>query len=248
VRNNHSTPTDAVVAFLRSELERRYRYGNVRRFSELKDIAPGILADFREFALNRVYPDGEARAELDAAFAGLQELLRSPRKMASLGSVVLSAVLRLGRKLPAALSAGQQVIQAFSCASTVEAALSEAVVEHNIPWKGGLDTDEMKVVFAELPAEPFDALISALVHLLELAGNRDTLQTGLGLLEKIAGTMSRKPEQWTDADQRGIALATEALTEAIALFSHIDDRDASRFIVGIEAVETDWYQTLRAGK
>ena len=102
--------SDAVVAFLREELKRRYLYDNVRRFKELKDIDEDIVTAFREFALSRIYPEGKARAEIDGAFASLHEMLRSPRKMASLGPIALAAVWRLGRRLPAALSHDTLVI------------------------------------------------------------------------------------------------------------------------------------------
>ncbi len=240
--------SDAVVAFLREELKRRYLYDNVRRFKELKDIDEDIVTAFREFALSRIYPEGKARAEIDGAFASLHEMLRSPRKMASLGPIALAAVWRLGRRLPAALSAGQQVIHAFSCASAVETALCESVLERDIPWKSGLDAEKMKPVFAELPAGRSKALIRALVELLELSANRETMQTGLDLLRKIADTMSGGSEQWTDSDRHGVTLAMETLAEAMALFSMIDDRDVSRFIKGVEAVETDWDHAMRAGE
>jgi hypothetical protein len=167
--------------------------------------------------------------------------------MAALGSVALSAVWRLGRRLPMAVSAGQQVIAAFNCASTVESVLCDAVLESAIPWKSGLDPEVMKDVFAQLPAEHFEALITSLVHLMELAGNRDTMETGLGLLGMIRDTMAAS-DYWTDGDRQGVALAMDTLSEALGLFARIDDREVSRFVKGIHAVETDWYQTMRAGK
>lgn len=247
MKTNHAKVNDAVLAFLRVELERRYDCANIKRFKQFKDIDPETVAEFREFALRRVYPEGQARTEIDMAFCALQELLRSPRKIASLGKVALSAVWSLGRRLPMAVTAGQQVIQAFSCASAVETRLSQGVIAKGIPWKSGLKTDDMKSVFAELPAELFEELVAALAHLLELAGNRDTMQTGLGLLEKIAAIMDAS-DQWTASDRQGVSMAMDTLTEALSLFSHIDDRDVPRFVKGIEMVETDWYQTLRGDK
>ena len=248
MKTRHKTVNDAVLAFLREELDRRYGYENICRFKDLKGIAPETVAEFRDFTLRRVYPEGEARETIDEAFDGLHELLRSPRKMASLGKVAMSAVWRLGRRLPVAVSAGQQVIEAFACASAVETLLCKAVLHLGLSWRSGLETEAMKDVFAQCPAEPFEALINALTRLLELAANTDTMLTGLGLLADIAETMSLGGEQWTDVDRQGVALAMDTLQEVLALFSRIDNREVPRFIRGIEAVERDWYQTLCAGK
>jgi hypothetical protein len=244
----YTETSDAVVAFLRDELERRYRYENVQRFKDLQSIDPEIVTAFRGFVLCRIYPEGAARAEIDEAFATLHELLRSPLKMASLGSVALSAIWRLGRRLPAAVSAGQQVINSFSCASVMEAALRDAVLERGIAWESGLNVEEMRPVFAELPPSFSEARIEALVRLLELSTKRETMQTGLELLQNIADTMSAGGEAWTDMDRRGVTLAMATLREAVALFSRIDDRDVAHFIRGIQAVETDWDHALRSEK
>lgn len=243
----HRNVNDAVLAFLRAELERRYLYDNVRRFKELKGIPPYIVADFREFVLRRIYPEAEARKVIDEAFAELHELLRSPRKMASLGRVALSAAWRLGSRLPVAVSAAQHVIHAFACASAVETLLSEAVAERGLSWRSGLKEQDVKAMLAQLPPKAFEELIDALVQLLELAANRDTMQTGLGLLEELAETMSRSSDEWTDISRHGVALAMDTIAEALALFSNLDGRSVPRFIKGVKAVETDWYQTLRAG-
>ncbi len=248
MNKKYSDAGEAVLAFLRAELEHRYLYDNVRRFKELKDLDDGVVTAFRDFALSRVYPGGAARAEIDEAFADLDELLRSPRKMASLGAVAVAAVWRLGRRLPMAVSAGQQVIHAFSCASAVETLLRESVLERGLPWQSGLERGDMASVFSRLPAQPFGDLVDALVQLLELAANRETMETGLGLLEKISETMARSAGQWNERDRNGVRLAMGTLSEALELFDKIDPRDAPRFIKGIRAVEMDWYRTLRKRK
>ena len=243
----YADAAQAVQAFLRAELDARYQPRNVRRFSQFGKLDPALAAAFRDFALARVYPSGRDRAEIDAAFAALHEILHSPKKMASLGSMVLSLVWRLGRRLPATLAAGQQVIHAFSCASAVESALADALVEHGIPWKHGVAPETMQRVFDSLPDEPFEALIEALIHLLQTAANRDTMETGLGLLDAIAETMKRKPAQWTEADRRGVDIARNTLKDGLALLDQLDETDVPLFIRGIEALERDWYQSLRSG-
>ena len=248
VKAKRAGVSDAVLAFLRSELERRYLRDNVCRFKELKGIEPEVLAAFRDFTLIRIYPEGGARAEIDGAFASLHGLLHSPHKMASLGSVAVAALWRLGRSLPAAVSAAHEVIHAHFCASAVESRLAESVLEQGMSWKSGLGMEYMRPVYAGLPPGLSNALIASLVHLLELAANRETMETGLELLQMISESMSGESEQWTDMDRGGARLAMDTLREAIALFEMIDDRNVPRFIKGVEAVERDWDRRLRSGK
>jgi hypothetical protein len=248
VKTRHSDVHEAVVAFLRDELERRYLYENVRRFKDLKGIDPEVVAAYREFALRRVYPEGGARAEIEKAFASLRRVLFSPRKMASLGSVAVAAVWYFGSSLPDVVSAGQLVVRTHSCVSAVEKVLAKSLVEKGIVWKSGLKVEDAKTAFADLPAGHVQALTAAVVHLLEITANRETMETGLELLQKIADAMSDKSGPWSDTDRHGIALAMETLREGIALFSMIAVRSIPRFIRGIGAIEKDWEKTLRGEK
>ena len=243
-----ATVNDAVRAFLREELHNRYANENIRRFRQLKGMDPETLEAFRDFALRRLYPEGEVRAEIDASFSELHEILLTPGKLASLGSVLLASAWSLGRRLPKAISACQQVIHTYFCASAVEDVLRDAILEEGWPWKLGLDRHDMQKVFAELPEQPFQDLIEALVHLLELSVNRETMKTGLDLLEKISNAMASDSGTWTDTDRRGLALARETLAEAVELSSRINDRDIPRFLRGIEAVERHWLLFLRTAK
>jgi len=248
VKARYSNVREAVVAFLRDELERRYQYENVSRFRQFKGMDPEVVSLFREFALRRIYPKGKGRSEIDRAFAALHEFLLSPRKMAALGSVALDAVWTLGRRLPAALSAAEYLVHAFNCASAVEDALVDAVLEREIPWKAGITLDDARPALRRVPSECSDAVIEALVRLLEISANRDTMESGMELLHMIARAMSGNAGQWKEQDRKGIALAMGTLNEAMRLFSEIDAEDAPRFIKGIEAVEKDWEKAMRRRK
>jgi len=240
-----ATPADAVQVFLRDELHTRYLARNVRRFPEFAELDPGLIRAYRDFALLRLYPLGAQRAEIDHAFAALHEILHSPAKMASLGAMVVGLVWKLGRRLPATLAAGKHVIDAFSAATAVETALVETVVKTRTPWKSGLDRRAMSPVFAALTEDIFENLVRTLERLLDTAANRDTMETGIRLLDAIAETMRKNAHQWSDADRHGVNMARETLGEALRLFACLHQDDVPLFIKGVAALERDWYRALR---
>ncbi len=248
MKNKHSDPRQAVVAFLRNELERRYLYENVCRFKDLKGTDPEVVASYREFALRRLYPLGKARTDIDEAFTALRATLRSPLKAASLGAVAVIAAWNLGQRLPDVVSAGRLVVRTHATSAAVERALAKSVVEKGISWKNGLSTEDGKAVFADLPAGRCQAHTTAMVRLLETAANTETMGAGLELLQLIANAMSNKSGPWSDKDRHDMALALDTLREGMALFSKIEAKDVPRFIRGIRTVENDWEKRLRGEK
>jgi hypothetical protein len=235
---------EAVIDFLRDELEKRYEYANLKRFAEFKEIDPKIVDAFRTFALRRIYPIGETRTEIDAAFDHLSEILTSPKKIKALGVAILPIVWKLGRKLPVALLAGQRTINAFHCASKVEALLVEGVKQAGLDWSKGLDSATVGKALEGLPREPFENLIESLVLLLQSASDRQILDAGFDLLQQIHKVMQSDHANWSEVDLAGVKLALTTLKEARELFPLLTDKDVIRLIRGIEEVEKAWFESL----
>jgi len=243
--NPHPEVWHAVLVFYREELRQRYSPENFRRFEEFQVISDADIARLRDFFLERIYPPAERRAAIDDGFQHLTAILHSPKRMKPLMRGALSSAWRLGRRLPAAISAGSSIVDAYQETRKVERHLAERAAEAGLRHEDMHDPQRMYRLLADFPEADVKRLIRDVVNLFRALNNRALLLTSLEFIQVCIRTMQKRPDAFTQEDIAAFELGEGIVREGLELFQELPQEEIPRLINGIESVELDWYREVK---
>lgn len=240
-----ATLRNAVIQFYREELRERYQAMNVRRFTEFDVIDDRELGLLREYFLDHIYPSPKDRQKLDDAFDHLGLLLRSPKRMGPLVTTVLRSMWRLGRKLPAAASAGRSTFDAYIESRKLENYMLEQALAINLTAGETKDRRRMLLLITGIPEKHVRRLIRDILNLFHSLTQIELLRTSAEIMDHVHVIMESRPELYIERERDGLALGIEVLRGGLALFENMDPKAFPRIIRGIERVEFDWFDRVR---
>lgn len=237
---------DGILEFYRSELRRRYQLENVRRFTDFDEISDRHVEALREYFLGHIYPPVAQRHKLDKAFEHLGLVLRSPRRLRPLITAAITSAFRMGPRLPSAVSAGLATIDAYREARKLEGLLFQNALDLEISAGDLKKRTRMIHLITAVPQEDVLRLVHDLMKLFHGLSNVKMLQTAVHFMEICRDVVEGRPDLYTDEDHDGFALGRAVIQGGLDLFLELKDDDFPRIIRGIEAVELDWYKTVKA--
>ena len=235
-----------VRQLFREALSERYATANLQKYPELAALSPEMIEAFRNFLLNRVYPDAAAREEIDGAFQRLKGILQSPARLKNLMAPVLTLLWRLGRYMPAMITAGKGVIEAFERLEALEDAVMAVLEETGETEK--LSKTRFTKTLGRTPRSYYDHMVESLGNLLRITAHPQTISASLELLGKIAASMEAAPTLWDEEERRGMRLALETLSEGERLFTLLDKKEIPGLIAAVRRVEEDWVNRVLSGE
>lgn len=103
----------AVIEFYREEIRKRYLRTNMRRFDHFRDVSDDNIDQLRTFFLEHIYPPVKDRDTLDDAIHHMGAVIKSPRRLRPIMGAALTSMFKMGTSLPAALSAGNNTLDAY---------------------------------------------------------------------------------------------------------------------------------------
>lgn len=236
---------NAIIESYRRELRRRYQLECVREYAEFDLISDEAVEELREFFLNDVYPPFKRRAEFEAAFEHLSEILHSPRKLTPLTKVAFGSVWRLGTKLPGAVAAAKKTVDGFVRTQEVEDAMVAAAQRLDLRESDFQTARGLEIMMAELPEHLFIDLIFDMLDLLHALSNVDTLSAMVDIMERSFDVMETRPDLYGEGERAGVALGLGVVSEGLHLFRPMSRREKTALIKGIERVELEWFERLR---
>lgn len=240
-----ATLRNAVIQFYRDELRERYEAKNVRRFREFDVIDDKLLATLRDYFLDHIYPPPTDREKLDDAFDHLGKLLRSPKRLGPLIRTVLRSMWRLGRKLPAAVSAGRATFDAYIESRKLENYMIERAVAINLTALETKDRRRMLSLITGIPDKHVQRLIRDILSLFHSLTQIELLRTSAEIMEHVHKIMESRPDLYLESERDGLALGLEVLRGGLGLFENMDPAAFPLIIRGIERVEFDWFDRVR---
>ena len=236
----------AVIEFYRDELRLRYQVKNVRRFDEFSVIDDATVDALRDYFLGHIYPSPSERAKLDDAFDHLGALLRSPKRLGPLVTTVLGSMWRLGRRLPAAASAGKATFDAYIETRRLERYMLERAAQIKLTAAQAKDRSKMLSLITGIPEKHVFRLIHDIINLFHSLTQIDLLRTSAEIMAHVHGIMEARPALYGKSDRDGLALGLDVLRGGLALFERMDNRVFPQLIHGIERIEYDWFDRVRA--
>lgn len=237
---------DAVINFQRSELRNRYEIENVRRFEEFEPVSDESIHLLRDYFLEHVYAPPEDRAKLDEAFDHLGRLLASPKRLTPLMGTVLRSMWRLGRQLPAAVSAGRSTFDAYLETRRLENYMMKQAVESRLTLAQTRDRIRMLTLITSIPRKHVLRLIRDMINLFHSLTRISLLRTSEAIMEHVYEIMCDRPNVYPESERAGLALGIQVLQGGLALFENMDQELFPHIIRGIELVELDWYEAVCA--
>lgn len=234
----------AVIAAYRDHLSRRYTPQNVHRFEILADFPSQRIDEVRDFFLARMYPEADRRLKLDLAFDKLGSVLKSPRKMMPLAGTAISSVFKLGTLIPAALRAGLATFEGY-----IEIQRLESIMIKEAESRGIEDLSDEKAfagIIAKIPDRDVQRFRRELTRLFKSLANIPLLETTLEIMGNSIRIISARPDVYTQEELEGIQIGYELLAGGLELFRSLSPEETQLVLVGVDRIEMDWIERMRA--
>lgn len=236
----------AVIDIYREELRKRYLVENCRRFKEFKPISDAKIDALREYFFECIYPSSESRDRLDAAFDRMGEIIRSPRRLMPLMTMAFRSVWKLGVMFPSAVAAGKHTLEAYLETRKIEATLMDYARENKLKPEDIAQRPIMVQMVAHLPEEEFLLFRSEVLKLFEHLSNVKLLEATVEIMNNSKELMESRPDIYHEEELAGFSLGHEILKRGLALFKTLKPSEFPAIIRGIEVVEIDWYDRVKA--
>lgn len=237
---------EAVIAFYRDELRKRYTLKNVRRFAPFEPISDSDIAALRDYFLDNIYPPPAERRKLDDAFEQLGAIIKSPRRLQPLMAAALGAFWRFGRQLPAAVSAGRNTFDAYRESRKLEEHMVRNADTIGLGPEDADKRERMLMLLANVPEEDVVRLIEDILTLFRTISNVELLSTTADIMDHFVEIMRGRPELYSENECAGIALGTGIVRGGLALFRQMAPEQLPMVVDGIREVEYDWFERIKA--
>jgi hypothetical protein len=224
----------------------RYLPENCRRFKELKPISDAKLGALRDYFLECIYPSSENRDRLDDAFDRMGEIIHSPRRLMPLMTIALRSVWKLGFMFPSAVGAGRNTLGAYLETRKIEGKLMEYARKNKLGPVDVGNYDVMVKMVANLPDDEMVTFRNEILKLFHHLSNVKLLEATVEIMDNSKALMESRPDLYHEKELAGFALGHEVLTRGLELFQSFKASEFPAIIRGIEVVEIDWYDRIKA--
>jgi len=236
----------ALIEGYRRELRKRYQLENVRRFPVFDPISDEQLIALRNFFLEYIYPAAEDRDELDRASDRVMQMFRSPRQLLPLMGTALSTLMRFGTMIRQASSVTLTTLETLKETRKLEDRMLGYAEDHDIQPKDAKRKDTIALIVGQLPEEDMLRFRNDVLKLFRSLANIDLLAAGVEIMENALSVMRSKPRVYDGLDIEGFELGRDLLQGSLDLYSQLSDEEAHVIVDGIDAVEEDWYDEIKA--
>lgn len=236
----------AVIDGYREELRERYALENIRRFGQFDGISDPKIEALRDYLLECVYPAAAERDNLDVAFEHLAQILHCPRRMAPLMKMAVVTAWKLGLGFPSAMAMGTHAIEVHRETRRLEESMCEfARIHQNTPETMARRESIVRMV-AQVPEQEMLRFRKDVLKLFECLSNVRLLAAAVTIMENAKNLMESRPDLYGPEDVAGFRLGHDVLRRGLALFQKLRPSEFAALLGGIEAVEIDWYDGIKA--
>lgn len=236
----------AIIDVYREQLRLRYLPENCRRFKELKPISDAKLDALRDYFLECIYPSSQDRDRLDDAFDRMGDIIKSPKRLMPLMTLALRSVWKLGRMFPSAVGAGRNTLEAYLETRKIEARLIEYARKNKLTPEDVAQHENMVKMVADLPEEEMLRFRNEILNLFRHLSNVKLLEATVDIMNNSKQLMESRPDLYDEEELAGFHLGHEVLTRGLKLFQSLKTSEFPVIVRGIEVVEIDWYDRIKA--
>ncbi len=236
----------AVIDAYREELRDRYSIDNVRRFEEFDPISDQTVDDLRQYFLECIYPSSADRDRLDEAFDHMGEIIRSPRRLTPLMRMAFRTVWKLGLMFPSAVSAGRHTLEAYLETRKLETKMLEYARRKKYTPEQVENHDVVVQLVANVPEREIVRFRTEVLKLFEALSNVKLLAATVEIMDNSRKLMESRPDLYDEQEMAGFSLGCDVLRRGHALFQKLKPSEFPVIIEGIEVVEIDWYDRIKA--
>lgn len=232
------TEADVINKF-RDMVAKRYEYKALsRRFDLPPSITEQVIEEIKVYFLDSIYPEAQKRKELEEAFAGLGDYVRSPRKIWGLLGNMSRALFKFGRQFPLALRAGMNGLEAFMGAKSFESDMVHQA--HLMVLRDEITDDDFEQLMARLPKRDIIHFINDVRKLFKIMTNTVLIEKTIEILDNVVETMRHKPHIYPAGEVDGILLGRSILQGGHDLFSKYGESEKQLMVEYIFKNEM-WY-------
>lgn len=236
----------AIVDLYREQLRLRYLPENCRRFKELKPITDAKLGALRDYFLECIYPASEDRDKLDDAFDRMGDIIRSPKRLLPLMTIALRSVWKLGFMFPSAVGAGRNTLEAYLETRKLEGRLMDYAKKNKLKPEDIANHETMVKMVADLPEEEMLTFRNEILQLFHHLSNVKLLEATVEIMDNSKRLMESRPDLYHEEELAGFSLGHDVLSRGLELFQSLKTSEFPIIIRGIEVVEIDWYDRIKA--
>lgn len=236
----------ALIEAYRQELQRRYSPTEIQKHTALRELEEEKLSELRHFFLTHLYPSVIDRPQRDTAFDNLGLVLRSPRKMIPLMGTTLSAVWKLGRQFPSAMQAGWHTLEAYLESGRLERCLQKAALELHFTPEKLQHRESLHKLMLLIPEREVLRFRKNVLKLFKSLANTRLLQSSLEIMHNSRRIMDAHQNLYGEREKTGLDMGLQMLDSGLKLFKKLNKSEIQLVLHGIEKIESDWYNELKA--
>jgi hypothetical protein len=236
---------DILIDSFRKMVADRYKYENLDKLFVLdKFITKTKVDEIRVFFLKHVYPNKDARHNLNYAFDKLEEHIKNPSHLLDLLGSGASMIFKFGWQFPQAVRAGLDSLEAYKTVVHFEKTLVAAAIENNITQD--LSIADLERLLASLPKRDIRDFIEKSEQLVLSLTNTSLLKKTLSVLTELINKMKSKPEIYNEREIKGFETGIATLRAGYEIFSKLNDKE--KHIIMKLIIETEKYHLDRIYK
>jgi hypothetical protein len=99
---------------------------------------------------------------------------------------------------------------------------------------------------ANLPAGEMERFRGEILSLFRHLSDRKLLEATVTIMDKAKAVMDARPELYDEHERAGFALGQQVLARGFGLFQTFTQEEIPQLLLGIEVVEIDWYDRIKA--
>lgn len=228
--------SEHLIDTLRKTVESRYQYDSLQKMTIPSfSITKEFVDELREFFLQYIYPDANARIVLNKAFENLEKHFKNPKHLIDLLGSGISMAFKFGLQFPKALKAGLHTLESFKQAMKFEDALCSEALIQNI--KLPITTDDFEKLISTLPKSQVLDFIKNSEHLFITLTDIPLLKKSIDIIRELISKMESKSEIYDFNDIEGIKTGLKILEGGYHLFCNLSLDEKKMIIELIMQVE-----------
>lgn len=236
----------AVITAYRHNLQKRYSPENLRRLINTVPVSDDLILELRDFFLEHIYPEPERRQFLDRAFDHLGDILRSPRKVWALVGTAGRSFFRFGFMIPQAIAAGVHTLEAYLDVRRQERTILKYSHDHDFTPEAILREENFEYLISRIPRKQIIHFRHEMVALFKSLSNIRLLYLSIEILEDAAEVMKSNSDIYTEEELNGLTLGYGMLKAGVAMFEKLSPEQIEAVYQGVDRVEIDWYENIKA--
>lgn len=229
---------EEIIEGYRNTIYQRYQYQNIKdKYGIPESITEETVNQLRNYFLDYMYPDYNARVELNETFKSLDNYIKHPQKLLRILFDAAKLIFRYGKHLPKILNSGLNAMKTFKAATNFENNLVDEAIKNNI--EAPFDPSKIDALIKLMSRKEIEKFIENSKSLFDILHDRILIEKIKEVIQYLILVMREKEESYSLTEIKGLELGFEMINEGYKLFNRLTEEDQQNLVNLITEIEKD---------